>query len=252
MRLADLQRNFCQSVRDDRQPHALPIRGEGLRVYRNNYREQLRSALRSAFPCLALWLGDSEFERTVDAHVGLRMPNSWTLDHYGHDFPSTLQAIFPEDPEVAELAWLEWAMAEALVAADEPPVDTARLAALDWDCARILFVPSLRISEARSNAAGIWAALDEQSTPPPAALSPERHALLVWRRGLVPCLRSVPMWEFQAISALRHGFNLADACEILRLRMGTEDAIHAAAVMLARWIADELIGSVEAGARRRV
>jgi hypothetical protein len=248
MKLVELQRRFCDSVRDEQASHGLPFSGDGMRVYRNNYCEQLRSALRTSFPYLALWLGDLEFDRAADAQIALYSPTSWTLDHYGHDFPSTLQALYPQEPEVAELAWLDWAMAEALVAQDERSLDTARLAAVDWDSASIRFVSSLRISEARSNAGDIWAALEEQSPPPLAALSPARHALLVWRRGLVPCFRSVPSWELQMVEALKHGFGFAGACEILRLRFGAEPAIDAAAATLARWLSDDLIASVEADA----
>src|SRR6476646_1304296 len=189
MTLQELQRRFCESVRDDHPFHGLPINGDGLGVYRNNYREQLRSSLRTAFPYLTLWLGDSEFDRAAEAHIALHFPNSWTLDHYGYDFPATVEALFPEDPEVPELAWLDWAMAEALVADDEPPVDVGSLDGLNWDAARVIFVSSLRISEARSNAAEIWAALEEQSAPSPATLLSEPHAILVWRRDLLPCFR---------------------------------------------------------------
>jgi hypothetical protein len=174
------------------------------------------------------------------------------LDHYGYDFPATVEALFPEDPEVPELAWLDWAMAEALVADDEPPVDIGSLDGLNWDAARVIFVSSLRISEARSNAAEIWAALEEQSAPSPATLLSEPHALLVWRRDLLPCFRSIPIWEFQIISALRHGFSFADACEILRLRFGAEGAINAAGGMLARWLSDELIVTIDANPRSKV
>jgi len=249
MTLQELQRRFCESVRDDHPFHGLPINGDGLGVYRNNYREQLRSSLRTAFPYLTLWLGDSEFDRAAEAHIALHFPHSWTLDHYGHDFPETVEILFPQDPEIPELAWLDWAMAEALVADDEQPVDIESLDGVDWDAARIVFVSSLRISVARSNAAEIWASLEEKSTPSPATLSSEPHALLVWRRDLLPCLRSIPIWEFQIISALRHGFSFADACEILRLRFGAEGAINAAGGMLARWFSDELIVTIDANPR---
>ena len=245
MRLRELQQKFGECVRDDAASHRLPIIGDGLRVYRNNYQEQLRSALRSGFPYLALWLGETEFDRAADAHVALHVPRSWTLDHYGHDFPATVQALFPGDPEVRELAWLDWAMAEALVAADETPVDTTKLAELDWDRARIVFGSSLRISEAWSNATEIWAALEGGSMPPLASRLEEQKAYVVWRRRLLPCFRLVPIWEFQVIAALGHGSRFADACEILRLQFGTEGAVKAAGVMLARWFSDELITRVE-------
>jgi len=246
MRLGELQRKFSICLRDDQQRHDLPIIGQGLRVYRNNYREQLRSALRIGFPYLALWLGDLEFERVSDAHIASHFPHSWTLDHYGHDFGATVQALFPRDPEVHELAWLDWAMSEALVAEDEPTLVTSGLADLDWDAARIVFASSVRILEAKSNVADIWAALEEQSLPPSAALLPESQALLVWRCGLIPCFRSIPNWEFQLISALRQGVSFGAACEILQIRFNVQGAVKAAAEMLARWLSDGMITRVEA------
>ena len=244
MRLEELQRKFSECVRGDGAGHVLPIVRDGLRVYRNNYREQLRAALRSSFPVLALWLGEAEFDRAAEMHILTAVPQSWTLDHYGHDFPATLGGVFPDDPEVAELAWLDWAMTEALVAEDQPPLGRADLVARDWDVAKIAFMASLKISEARSNAAAIWSAIEEQKAPPPAGLT-EPHAILVWRRGLLPCFRTVPTFEYQAIFALIEGFSFADACEILRLRLGPDRAIRAASAMLARWVDDEIIAGVE-------
>ena len=252
MKLGELQRKFSETLRGEHARHGLPITGEGLRVYRNNYHEQLRSSLRSGFPYLALWLGDSEFDRAAGAHIAIHFPHSWTLDHYGYDFPATVQAMFPEDPEVPELAWLDWAMAEALVAVDEVPIDTAGLGELNWDDAYIEFVSSLRMTEVRSNAADIWTALEEQSIPPPSALLSERRALLVWRSGLMPCFRSIPSWESQVVSALKHGFGFADACELLRPRFGAERAVSAAAEMLRRWLSDELITRIGSDAHRDV
>jgi len=246
MDLQDFQRRFGASLRGEDSSHSLPIAGDGLRIYRNNYREQLRSALRFSFPYLLLWLGDAEFDRLAVVHIQNSAPRSWTLDHYGDDFPATARRLFPDDPEVPELAWLDWAMGEALVAPDQPPLDWSALAELDWDRARIGFVAALRQSEASSNAADIWCALEEESEPPPAAPLAERRAVVVWRRGLTPCFRQVPFWEYQMISALRDGFTFGGACELLALQLGVERATEAAGQMLARWLGDGLIAKVGA------
>lgn len=246
MKLAALQQEFTEYIRGQSEHHGLPVFGDGMRIYRNNYYAQLKGALRESYPHLNLWLGDSEFERAADAYIGRSPPDSWTLDDYGSGFPASLRTLFPDDPEVPELAWLELAMAQAFVAADADPVDIGDLDDLDWDNARITFVPSLRFAQASSNAAEIWNALEEQSLPPPATLLPERHAYLVWRRALAPCFRVIPIAEFQAISALHLRFSFADTCEILRLRLDEVQAIAAAGEMLGRWLSDGLIAKVEA------
>lgn len=244
MTLEELQRRFSECIRDDWPQHGLPFRSDGLSIYRNNYREQLRFALRMAFPYLVLWLGESVFDRLAETHIALHFPRSWTLDHYGYDFAATAQALFPTDPEVAELAWIEWAIAEAMVAPDDRSVEKSRLGDLDWDDANIMFSSSLRLSEARSNAAEIWAAFEEGLTPPAAMVLEEPGALLVWRHGLLPCFRSISASEFQVISALKHGRSFPAACEILRLRLGTAEAIEAAGAMLGGWLRDGIITSV--------
>lgn len=244
MRLAKLQRTFSESLRDDFARSSLLIAGEGLRVYRNNYRVQLRSALKSSFPKLVDWLGDTAFERAAATHIALHPPRSWTLDHYGYNFAVTLEALFPDDPEVAELAWLDWAMDEALVAPDEPPLSVAYLAAVDWDKARIAFVSSLRACIVRSNAADIWTAIDTQlTTPPPVSLS-EPNAILVWRGEESPCFRVVSRHEFELVSAMIDGSNFAEACGTLSQQLGAERAVAAAAEMLRRWLGDTLITRV--------
>jgi hypothetical protein len=247
MRLEELQRKFSESIRCLAEPAAqLPIRGNGIEIYRNNYRSQLCAVLKDSFPYLVLWLGDAVFERCAEAHIACSEPNSWTLDDYGRDFPNTLRSLFPNDPEVWELAWLELAMAQAFVAKDDGPVEADALNQIDWDSACINFVSSLRFSEAQSNAAEIWSAFEEQSVPPAAELLPEARAYVVWRRDFVPRVRVVPISEYQVITALRLRFTFAETCEILRLRMGEERAAATAGEMLGRWLSDGLVAAIEA------
>lgn len=245
IRLCELQQRFSDAIRSDTDTNRLPAAAGGLRIYRNNYRAQLRAALRDSYPHLRLWLGDSQFDAAADAHIARSLPTGWTLDDYGHDFPVTLRALFPNDAEVWELAWLDFAMAQAFVAKDEDPVGVDDLADIDWDSARITFASSVGLSEASSNAADIWSALEEQLPPPLAASLPERSAHLVWRRALVPHFRLISISEYQVISSLHIGFSFADTCEILRMQMADDEAIAAAAAMLGRWLHDGLIANVE-------
>jgi hypothetical protein len=245
MDLSELQRLFSQLIRSEDAASHFPIGSAGLRIYRNNYRAQLKGALRDSFPHVQLWLGHTEFDGLADIHIDRSPPASWTLDDYGHDFPSTARSIFPDDPEVWELAWLDLAMAQAFVAADEDPIAAADLAELDWDTAHITFVPSLRFTEALSNAAEIWNALENQSVPPRAAVLDERAAYVVWRQDFVAHFRLVSLLEYQVMTALYLRFSFAEACEILRLQVGDGAAIVAAGDMLGRWLSDGLIAKVE-------
>ena len=105
----------------------------GLRVYQNNYRAQLAACLGESFERTRDWIGGEAFHRAVVAHVDRMPPHSWTLDAYGRDFPATLAALYPADPEVTELAWLDMALGEAFVATDAVALTADDLDDIDWD-----------------------------------------------------------------------------------------------------------------------
>ncbi len=87
----------------------------GLGVYRNNFRAQLAGCLEESFERTRQWIGGEAFHEAVVRHVERVSPSSWTLDAYPRDFPATLALLYPDDPEVAQLAKLELALANAFV-----------------------------------------------------------------------------------------------------------------------------------------
>ena len=218
--------------------------GSGIDIYRNNYRSQLLATLKDTFGHLHRWLGETEFRRAADLHIDRSPPHSWTLDAYGWDFPETLRELFPLDAEVFELAWLELAMADAFVAADAEPLGLEQLALVDWNKARLRFVPSLRLGEAATNAWAIWEALESEVSPPAPAVLSTAHGYIVWRRSLVSQFRVVDAWQYRAISALHAGMSFAEVCEVLAAELGENGAAAAAAELLRALIDDELIAEV--------
>lgn len=242
MRLHDLQRDFSRALRAN--DNRIFVDGSGIHIYRNNYRSQLHATLKDTFGHLNRWLGETEFRRAADFHIDRSPPHSWTLDAYGHDFPETLRALFPSDAEVFELAWLELAMADAFVAADAEPLGLEQLAQVDWNKARLRFVPSLRLGEAATNAWAIWEALESDITPPASAMLATAHGYIVWRRALVSQFRVVEASQYRAISALRGGMSFAEVCAVLAAELGEVGAAAAAAELLRSLIDDELIAEV--------
>ncbi|MDY7525197.1 DNA-binding domain-containing protein [Sphingomonas sp. 10B4] len=90
----------------------------GLLVYQNTYRAQLVACLEESFVQTRAWVGGEAFHHAIVAHIERVPPTSWTLDAYPRDFPATLALLYPDDPEVAELAWIEYALGEAFVGPD--------------------------------------------------------------------------------------------------------------------------------------
>ena len=233
MRLAALQRDFR-----NRLTSGTPQR-EGLGVYHNAYRVRLGDSLKETFERVFLWLGEDAFLRAARVHIENHPPRSWTLADYGADFPSTLAALYPDDPEVAELAWLDWALARAF---DGPDAEIVAIPeGIDWEKAKLRPAPTLQLARIGTNAGAIWSALSAGEIPPAAARLPGNAALLVWRQGLVPCFRTIEMEEEAAIAMVRRGQSFGALCVMLVNRQGDKDGVARAGAYLAQWLADGLV-----------
>lgn len=207
----------------------------GLAVYQNNYRAQLMDCLEEAFPHTLAWLGDTTFRTAAIAQIDAQPPASWSLDHYPSGFPVTLAALYPDDPDVAELAALEQALTDAFIGGDAPPLTLAMLAEIDWDRATLRLVPSAALLGVTSNAAALWTALDAGETPPPAQRLDEPAKLLVWRQGFVSCFRALEPDEADLLAMLGEGRAFADLCATLVEARGEEAGLARAGALLARW-----------------
>ncbi|QDZ08089.1 DUF2063 domain-containing protein [Sphingomonas panacisoli] len=250
MSLIELQRDIrAWLIKEDQWaaqrigPDAAP----GLRIYQNNYRAQLIACLDESFAHTRDWLGHDVFHQAMAAHIDRVPPSSWTLDAYTRDVPETLAAMYPHDPEIAELAWLDRALGDAFVGADAQPLSTTVLSEVDWDRAVLHFGPTLDLIDATTNAAAIWAALAAGEVPPAVELLSEPGALLVWRHDLVSRFRMIDGDEQQAILLARSGVSFAELCTSLVAAHGETDGVAMAGALLGRWLADGLITDITEG-----
>lgn len=218
----------------------------GLAVYQNNYRAQLVGCLEQAFPNLRRWLGDEVFLAASISHIDQHPPHAWTLDAYPEGFYATLKTLFPHNPDVHELAWIESALNEAFVAADASPVPLHALAELDWDTAILRLTPSLRCHALTTNAESIWSALWQEAPAPEATMLEEAGGLLVWRRQFTSRLRQVQALELHALLHLQVDGSFAGLCEFLVARLGEDAGVAQAGEYLAGWLGSELIVGVGA------
>lgn len=201
-----------------RGPSSLGPSSLGMEIYRNAYRARLLSALEVSFERTRRWAGQDAFTAAGRHYVLTRPPRSWTLDDYGADFPDLLETLFPADPEVAELAAMEWSMQQAFAAPDAPTLDPAALAAAhdeaDWDRMGFVMAAGYGQRPATHDLPAFWDAL---SGPDPIARGPVRLAeeahLIVWRSGLSPRHRLADADEAQALDAIARGATLGDLAE---------------------------------------
>jgi hypothetical protein len=242
MSLAAMQRDFrawlldASSTMQGRLVHA-----GGLDVYHNAYRVQLVDCLRETFEKLAFWLGEDAFVAAARTHIEQNPPHGWTLGVYGEGFDRTLAALYGDDPEVAELARLEWMLCRAFDGPDAQAASAATLGPVDWDLAVFELVPTFQMANAQTNASAIWSALSAHEPPPGAARLPKPGALLVWRQDFTPCFRSTDAVERDALEKIAHGMSFGELCAHLVAQLGPDAGVERAGALLGQWLQDGLI-----------
>lgn len=244
MKLRDLQRDFRLWLLTGSADAAARLPGAhsaGLAVYQNNYRAQLVGCLRASYPLLHLRMGEDAFLHAAVRHVNTYPPHDWTLDAYARDFGATLKTLFPDNPDLHELAWIELALGSAFVAPDAAPVTPDQLASLDWDHAQLELAPSLRIAPVLTNAAEVWQALSAGAPAPESVMLAAPGTLVVWRKAYVSCLRAADTHEGAALGALRENGSFAAMCTLLAERLGEDAGIEHAGALLADWIGAGLV-----------
>ncbi len=256
--LADRQAAFMAQVLDEEAP--LPEgwnerHAAGMNVYRGNYRSSVVEALRSTYEKTERWVGEASFQRAAAHHVITNPPSSWTLDDAGAGFDATCAELFKNDPEVAELAWLEWAMLEAFTAENVFPLTAegfgAQSAAFgddDWANLRIGFLPGATVREVHHDLRAIWNALNEGEFERPQARYDELHCVLVWREGERSTFMMGSAEEARAFAAAQSGMPYGEICMLLAGEAPTDEQAHDAAMraggLLGRWLNEGLITSI--------
>jgi Putative DNA-binding domain len=216
----------------------------GLGVYQNTYRAQLVACLEETFQRVKTWLGEDEFLAAAAQQIETSPPSDWTLDRYGRDFPQTLRARYPQDPEVAELAWLDRALADTFAGPDVEPASLRSLATIDWDRAVLQLTPTLIVGQVLTNSPAIWSALSAEHMPPVVATLSKPAAVLVWRNGFTPCLRTLDSTEERALAHTRSAGTFGALCAMFVATVGDSEAAKAAGELLAQWLRDGLIVAV--------
>lgn len=214
-----------------------------LRVYRNNSRALFEQALQLTYPVLCRRVGTDYFGQLGHHYREAHPSRSGDLHDVGRRFPEFLAAHLGGSPYawLAELALLEWAVADAGVAAEAPTAHAtslARLAPEHVASARFVFVPSLRLVRSSVPVLSIWRANQPGSDGGPVDLSSGGQCVLVHRNSADVELRSTEPTEFAFVEAAARGATLGEAIDAAALPLE-----HLPAV-LHRLFADGAIAAV--------
>lgn len=175
----------------------------GFAVYRNTVMTGCIDALAANYPAVVRLVGDEWFRAAAAAHVRQAPPSHPCLFDYGDGFAAFLAAFPPAAglPYLADIARLDRLWTEAHLAADEPPLEASRVAALaPAELGRTVLAP---------HASARWAWFDQHP-----AWSIWRHA----RAGTLLDEGAVfePAWQAEGALLVRAG----DTVEAVEARRG--------------------------------
>ncbi len=102
-------------------PHPRLSPAQQFAIYAGGYRVRLIAAIRSDYPALLEYLGDSGFDALALAFIEKNPPTSYNLDFYPHKFAEFVQEN-SEDIFAKDLARLEGTIAEVFMLPDSEPL----------------------------------------------------------------------------------------------------------------------------------
>ncbi len=211
-----------------------------LEIYRNAYQVRLIDALSDTYPILHALLGDEMFLALGEAFVAAHPSVYRSIRWYGRELPDFLGGCAPydEQPLLAEIALLEWTLAEVFDAEDAESLPRAALSAIDpaaWSGLRFKFHPSLRRLKFEWNTATVWKAMSAEEMPPRPERADAAVAWLLWRQHLQNYFRSLTQPESAALDAAVRGCDFAEICESLSAWLPENEIPMAAASFLGSW-----------------
>jgi hypothetical protein len=229
--LSDLQGHFAAALREPGPQSEAAIRhlaecivddglapARRLQVYRNNARAMFAGALERTYPVLRRQVGDEQFAALARRYRTEHPSRSGDLHWVGEKFAPWLAAQVAADGGawLAELARLEWACEEAMVAARLPPIaaaELARVAPETLDEVGLVLQPCVRTVSSRFPVWSAWRACQVDGTGEPVdlALGAQHVAVTCGDTGLV--LHSLPEEQFLFVVALAGGDSLGSSVD---------------------------------------
>ena len=253
--LADRQAAFMRAILDEDAPlpegwgngHAL-----GLSVYRGNYRSAVMGALADSFERTARYMGEQPCLTARINHVIANPPSHWTIDAVGAGFDQTCAELFPNNAEVAELAWLEWSKLELVGAPDEASVTpedfgqaSAKFGDAEWLGLSVQFQTRATSRLVTHDLTALWKSLGEDDEDRDLRGYEEPQGCLVWREGERPTFLMVEADTARAFDAVQKGARYGDLIGLLAGDEPDDEAVATAAqkagAMLGLWLSEGMI-----------
>lgn len=229
--LARLQQAFAGAVAGEgagAEAFAIHLAGEPslalrrLALYGRAIEANRRGALRSAYPVVWRLVGDGFFDEAARLFGRESPPVDADLNRYGAGFPAFLAAYAPAAglPWLADVARLEWAWHESLMAGDVPALDfeaLARVPEAGQPGLRLELHPGVRLVRSRWPVLAIW-----EANQPEGDGTPEREDgaddVLVWREEQRVRMSLLAPGEAGVVLRLMQGARLGEVATVAQDR----------------------------------
>lgn len=221
--------------------------GMGLEIYQTAYRLRLLETLRDTYAHTALYLGDSWFDSLGMQFIEEHPSVSHNIGLFGAPFSTFLRMQHPSDPDVHELALLDWHLRRAF---DGPDSDTLNVDALTtisvnaWDGVVFHFVPTLQCHTLQSNVVAIWQALNDLQTPPGVELFKQPVPVLTWRKEFQPHFKTLTLEEFRVFELTRTQEEFGNVCQQVATDFPDSDTTALVGRCLLDWFQQGLISQI--------
>ena len=223
--LRELQQRFATGLLESAiEPVIEWIRADGihpserLAIYRNNLHAGFIKTLSLEFPVTCRLVGEDYFRHLSLALLACHPSRSGDLHHVGAAFPFFLSEQFAETEYLylADVARLEWACQECLVAEDSEPLDPQTLRGIPADAygeLRFTLRPACRLLHSAFPVMRIWEMNQPDAASDQILELSSGPDYLVAMRGSPVELRRVPTGDFRLLAAFSGGHNLDSALE---------------------------------------
>jgi hypothetical protein len=192
---------------------------ERIDIYRNNLREGFSKALAIGFPVIEKLVGTEYFSQLALDFLSVYPSRAGNLHHIGAPFPAFLRERFAatEYAYLTDVAALEWACEEALVAPDAAPIAADDLRDIDparYESVRFDLHPASALVKSAYPIVSIWRA----NQPDAAAdklidLAEGGDNVLIARAARGIEFHPLPAGDFAALQAFASGSTLGEALE---------------------------------------
>jgi hypothetical protein len=219
--LRELQDQFASALFGDGSA-APDIRSNGIAasdridIYRNNLREGFLKTLALEFPATQRLVGADYFRQTGLEFLRAHPSRAGNLHHVGAPFPAFLRERFlgTEYEYLPDVAALEWAYQESMVAADAAPFDVDTLREAAPDALRLALHPAVRLVRSAYPIVRIWRAnRPESASDETIDLGSGGDSVLILRAARHVEFHRLPAGQFALLERVSQGASLSDAFE---------------------------------------